>query len=180
VDRIIVQFVSGARVGHTEVYPLVRFASLYLGRDPNCDIRVDAEREAMVSRSHAVIEWVENDEGERRYTLTDLLSSNGTYRNGERVTGTVALLSGDYVRLGTNGPEFLLTIDTPVINESPAVTQSLRLDALLRTPPPVARTAAAAEAIKPTVRGKVPTSLGSTQEPAGTSAPDPDKFRSGQ
>ena len=142
MDRIIVNFVSGGRTGHTEVYPLSRFTSLYLGRGPQCDVRVDADKDTMVSRSHAVIEWIDPEEGERRYTLTDLLSSNGTYLNGERVTGTVALASGDYVRLGLNGPEFLLTVERPVDDEQPSVTQSLRLDKLRLTPPPVASSAA--------------------------------------
>ncbi len=146
MDRIIVNFISGARSGHTEVYPLSRFTSLYLGRGPQCDVRVDADRDTMVSRSHAVIEWIELEEGERHYTLTDLLSSNGTYLNGERVIGTVALTSGDYVRLGLNGPEFLLTVERPAEDEQPSVTQSLRLDKLRLTPPPVAHSAATVRA----------------------------------
>jgi len=136
VDRIIVQFLSGGRAGHTEVYPVTRFSSLYLGRDPKCDLRVDAERDAMVSRSHAVIEWVDDDDGNRQYTLTDLLSSNGTYVNGERIHGTVNLGSGDQVRLGVKGPELVLTVERPEPNLNPVVTKSMRADDLLRTPPP--------------------------------------------
>lgn len=139
MDRIIVQFISGTRAGHTEVYPLVRFNSLYLGRDPKCDVRVDADLDIMVSRSHAVIEWVDPEEGERHYTLTDLLSSNGTFLNGGQITGTVALNSGDLVQLGLNGPEFLLTVDRPPADEQPSVTQSLRLDQLNQTPPSITR-----------------------------------------
>ncbi|MGE4072516.1 MAG: FHA domain-containing protein [Lysobacterales bacterium] len=146
MDRIIVNFISGARTGHTEVYPLSRFTSLYLGRGPQCDVRVDADKDTMVSRSHAVIEWIDPEEGERHYTLTDLLSSNGTYLNGQRVIGTVALSSGDYVRLGLNGPEFLLTVERPAEDEQPSVTQSLRLDKLRLTPPPVAQSAATVRA----------------------------------
>ncbi|MFO1494207.1 MAG: FHA domain-containing protein [Lysobacterales bacterium] len=137
MDRIIVQFLSGARAAQVEVYPVARFSSLYLGRDPKCDVRVDADRDTMVSRSHAVIEWVDQEDGSRDYTLTDLLSSNGTYRNGERVHGTVKVLSGDRVRLGHNGPEFLLTIEQPQPNLHAEVTQSLRTDQILRAPPPV-------------------------------------------
>jgi pSer/pThr/pTyr-binding forkhead associated (FHA) protein len=151
VDRLIVEFISGGRTGHTEIYPLARFASLYLGRDPKCDVRVDAEKDAMVSRSHAVIEWIDSEEGDRHYSLTDLLSSNGTYLNGVRVLGTVPLSSGDYVRLGLNGPEFLLTVERPHDVEQTSVTQSLRLDRLRLTPPPMTATAA-------TVKGSSPES----------------------
>lgn len=130
------QFLSGVRAAQVEVYPVARFSSLYLGRDPKCDVRVDADKETMVSRSHAVIEWVEHEDGGRDYTLTDLLSSNGTYRNGERVNGAVTVNSGDRIRLGHNGPEFLLTIEQPQPNMHAEVTQSLRTDQIIRTPPP--------------------------------------------
>ena len=154
MDRIIVKFLSGGRAGHTEVYPVTRFSSLYLGRDPKCDVRVDAERDAMVSRSHAVIEWVDHEEeGWRQYTLTDLLSSNGTYLNGQRVHGTVDLSSGDHVRLGVQGPEFQLEVEHPEPNMQAVVTQSLRADSLLRTPTPRTRSAADAPDGAATVRG---------------------------
>jgi len=165
VDRIIVQFLSGGRAGHAEVYPVARFASLYLGRDPKCDVRVDVDRDSMVSRSHAVIEWIDDESGNRRYTLTDLLSSNGSYLNGVRIKGTVDIVTGDHIRLGANGPEFRLTIECPVMDAQPVVTQSLRRDQLLRTPPPTA------SSLKQhgiaTVRGLTP-KLVETQDP-----PDP-------
>lgn len=126
MDRIIVEFVSGLRQGQVEVYPVARFASLYMGRDPNCDIRVDADRDVMVSRSHAVIEWVDVEGEPRRYTLTDLLSSNGTYLNGQRVLGTQDFNTGDRVRLGVSGPEFVVQIEQPRIDLQAEITQSMR------------------------------------------------------
>ena len=167
MDRIIVKFLSGGRAGHTEVYPVTRFSSLYLGRDPKCDIRVDAERDAMVSRSHAVIEWVDHaEEGWRQYTLTDLLSSNGTYLNGQRVHGTVELNSGDHIRLGVHGPEFRLEVELPEANMQPEVTQSLRVEPFLRTPPPRTRSAADAPDGAATVRGgRLAARLEQTVEP---------------
>lgn len=125
MDRIIIDFHHGARAGQTEIYPLVRFASLYMGRDPNCDIRLDAELDLVVSRSHAVIEWIDEDEQPRRYTLTDLLSSNGTFLNGERIEGTVPLHSGDRVRLGVDGPEFSVLIEQVPEAVSATVTKSM-------------------------------------------------------
>jgi pSer/pThr/pTyr-binding forkhead associated (FHA) protein len=166
VDRIIVQFLSGGRAGHTEVYPVTRFSSLYLGRDPKCDLRVDAERDAMVSRSHAVIEWVDDDQGQRQYTLTDLLSSNGTYLNGERIHGTVNLNSGDRVRLGVKGPEFVLTVERPEPNLQAVITQSMQADDLLRTPPPRNRPAPERLDGNATVTGGTLAGLVPTQDPA--------------
>jgi len=125
VDRIIVEFTAGGRRGQTEVFPVARFSSLYIGRDAQCDVRVDAERDVMVSRSHAVIEWADDEDGVRHYTLTDLLSSNGTWRNGERVHGTVDFVDGDHFRLGTAGPEFMIRIDRPRVDLQSQITQSM-------------------------------------------------------
>lgn len=175
VDRIIVQFLSGGRAGHTEVYPVTRFSSLYLGRDPKCDLRVDGERDAMVSRSHAVIEWVDDDDGNRQYTLTDLLSSNGTYLNGQRIHGTVELNSGDQVRLGAQGPELVLTVERPEPNMQPVVTQSIRTEALMRTPAPRNRAAAEPRDGNATVRGGSLSGLVHTQDPPNAGALDPKK-----
>ncbi|HWS28090.1 MAG TPA: FHA domain-containing protein [Xanthomonadales bacterium] len=180
MDRIIVKFLSGGRAGHTEVYPVTRFSSLYLGRDPKCDIRVDAERDAMVSRSHAVIEWVDHEEeGWRQYTLTDLLSSNGTYLNGQRVHGTVDLSSGDHIRLGVQGPEFLLEVEHPEPNLQAVVTQSLRADQFLRTPPPRTRSAADGIDASATVRGAHLASRveQNIEQPAATSTAGPGQKR---
>lgn len=156
------QFISGSRAGQTEVYPVARFASLYLGRDPGCDVRVDPERDAMVSRSHAVIEWLDDEEGRRSYMLTDLLSSNGTYLNGERVRGTIEIADGAHVRLGANGPEFVFGIERAEANLQPVITQSVRVDARLRTPPPVPR--AKAGDAGATRRGPLPSSMATTQD----------------
>jgi DNA-binding winged helix-turn-helix (wHTH) protein len=63
-----------------------------LGRTPEAVAWVDDEG---VSRRHARIVV-----GEEGATLEDLGSKNGTIRNGERVTGRVALEDGDELRLG--------------------------------------------------------------------------------
>lgn len=172
MDRIIVQFLSGGRAGHTEVYPVTRFSSLYLGRDPKCDVCVDAELDAMVSRSHAVIEWSDDDAGNRQYTLTDLLSSNGTYLNGERIHGTVILNSGDQLRLGAKGPDLVLSVERPDPNLNPVVTQSMVVDDLLRTPPPRGRPAADRQGGQATVQGSRLADLLATQDPPPAAAPD--------
>mgnify|MGYP002777335273 FL=1 len=125
MDRIIIEFLNGTRAGLVEVYPAARFASLYLGRDAKCDVRLDSDSDTMVSRNHAVIEWVDEDKL-RRYTLSDLLSSNGTYLNGERVLGTVALRDGDIVRLGAQGVEFRIRIEKAIRSGDNEVTQSIR------------------------------------------------------
>ncbi len=112
--RIIVNHQIGSRAGTTEAYPTNRFQSLYFGRDPSCDVQFDEDSDDLVSRSHAVIEWDEDDPSQ--ITISDLLSSNGTYLNGERVFGAVPLTTGDVMQLGRNGPS--MRIDIEVTSDS--------------------------------------------------------------
>ena len=64
-----------------------------LGRDDRCELVVNDEKS---SRNHAYLE-VRPDGS---VMLTDLRSTNGTYVNGRRVTGSVQLLGNDEIRIG--------------------------------------------------------------------------------
>ena len=107
--RLNVKYLNGSRANTTEVFSTSHYQCLYLGRDPSCDIRFDLDHDDLVSRSHAMIEW--DLENEQRYTITDLLSSNGTYVNGERIKEAVVIRSGDQVSLGLGGPEVEIQIE---------------------------------------------------------------------
>jgi len=72
--------------------PLAAGASVQVGRDPACELALDDER---VSRRHLHI-----GAGSRSVQLTDLGSSNGTYVDGDRVTGTVTLKPGQIITVG--------------------------------------------------------------------------------
>jgi DNA-binding winged helix-turn-helix (wHTH) protein len=63
-----------------------------IGRDDDCSVILDFTG---VSRHHATIRIAEG-----RYVLEDLGSRNGTWRNDERVKGSVDLRDGDRIRLG--------------------------------------------------------------------------------
>jgi DNA-binding winged helix-turn-helix (wHTH) protein len=63
-----------------------------IGRDPGVAVRIDAPG---VSRRHARI----LAEG-GRFTLEDLGSKNGTYRNEKRLSPSAELADGDEIRLG--------------------------------------------------------------------------------
>jgi len=76
-----------------------------IGRHPENDLRFDLELDRDASSRHAEIRLEEG-----RYVLTDLGSTNGTFVNGERLTGTRALLDGDVIEFGANGPSVALTI----------------------------------------------------------------------
>ena len=66
-----------------------------IGRDPRSDLWLDAEG---VSRRHAIIRV---DSGNRRATLEDLGSTNGTIVERASVDGEVALSDGDLIQVGT-------------------------------------------------------------------------------
>ncbi len=92
----------GARAGAGERFDK---AIVAIGRHPINDLRFDAERDLEVSSRHAEVRIVES-----RYLLVDLGSTNGTFVNGERVSGERALCDGDIITFGEDGPqaEFML------------------------------------------------------------------------
>lgn len=63
-----------------------------VGRHPDADIFLD---DVTVSRRHA--DFLRDG---RRFAVSDLGSLNGTYLNGERITGTVGLADGAEVQVG--------------------------------------------------------------------------------
>ena len=67
--------------------------SITIGRHGQCDFQVN---DTWVSRQHARITW-----GGAGYLVEDLNTVNGTYINGERLSGARALRSGDVLQLGT-------------------------------------------------------------------------------
>jgi hypothetical protein len=66
---------------------------LTVGRDPGCDVAVPTD--PTLSRVHALLEAVG-----RGWCVRDLGSANGTYCNGERLTGERTLRSDDELRMG--------------------------------------------------------------------------------
>lgn len=106
-----------------------------IGRGPDVDLALDADHE--VSRLHAEIEPI----GGARVLCDDGLSSNGSYVNGERVSGRRKLRDGDLLRFGSTAVLFRApgkdelgetrpAADVPLPSLSP--TQRLVLEALCR------------------------------------------------
>jgi len=67
---------------------------MYIGRHADCDIVLDDRK---VSRQHARIV-----RDQRGYTLTDLKSKNGTFVNGEPISGERRLEDGDDVQIAVS------------------------------------------------------------------------------
>ena len=82
-----------------------------IGRQAGATLKIG---NASVSRRHAMIER----DGDR-FIIADLGSRNGTFVNGQRVTGDTLLREGDVIGFGANGPalEFAVIetdVDLPV------------------------------------------------------------------
>jgi hypothetical protein len=101
-------FLNGARAGTP-----VRFdqPAFWVGRDPHCELALDANADRAASARHAEIKLVGGS-----YKLEDH-SSNGTFVNGQRVKEAV-LKEGDVLELGQGGPQLRFT----VISESVPAT----------------------------------------------------------
>ncbi len=164
--------VSGARAGHHDVYDK---SYIGIGRHPLSDLRFDAEKDIDASTRHAAI--VKTGE---TYVLRDLESTNGTFVNGERVTGERVLKEGDTLKFGVHGPE----ITFHLLHEShdevvmPAVTVPMR-ESMAREASEKAK-AAAAEAPRPAPPPVPPpapkpaTPRPAPKAPGGAGAPRPE------
>lgn len=106
MERVIITFLHGAKAGQTEIFPLSQLERLSMGRDPACDVRFDPQHDDLVSRHHATLEW--DHVRPRVFVLTDLLSSNGTWRAGERLHEPVIVYSGEEIEFGRGGPRIRL------------------------------------------------------------------------
>ena len=116
-------FLSGARAGQIEAF---RKGYIGLGRHPLSDVRFDAERDLDVSSRHAAI--VRKPEG---FVLEDLGSRNGTFVNGQRITGDTLLRAGDVIGLGEGGPsvEFQIIEATEPTRATPRRSTGMRIAA---------------------------------------------------
>jgi hypothetical protein len=84
-----------------------------VGRAPDNDVVIPEPKS--VSLYHLVIERV-NVGGLTEFRLRDLASTNGTYVDGTRVTECI-LLPEATIRLGSQGPEFSLVLEEPLLLE---------------------------------------------------------------
>jgi pSer/pThr/pTyr-binding forkhead associated (FHA) protein len=104
--RLSLRFLSGKNQGSE--YVLADPSEIIVGRSGEADLILV---EGMVSRAHARLELREG-----ALVLHDMGSTNGTFVNGEKVTGSRRLREGDRVLIGT-------TILKVVFSESPLGTK---------------------------------------------------------
>jgi hypothetical protein len=88
----------------TTLPPLARVEELAVGRLPDCELVLD---DASVSKRHAVLRWLQS---ERRCSVRDLGSTNGTFLNAHSLgTREATLNDGDILSFGNVQFWYLLT-----------------------------------------------------------------------
>jgi two-component system cell cycle response regulator len=88
-DRPCLVVIAGAELGQS--VELDR-DELQIGRGDQCALVINSD---LVSRHHATVLSVDS-----RHVVRDENSTNGTYVNDQRVTGSVALSDGDQIKIG--------------------------------------------------------------------------------
>ena len=111
MDRIVVRHRSGSTAGRIQEFEVRPGMALTIGRDPASDISLHPYDDSVVSRQHARIIvhanrviWLELIDGDSR---------NGTFLNERWIRGRVGLVPGDRIRLGWDGPELELDLESP-------------------------------------------------------------------
>ncbi|HMD47982.1 MAG TPA: FHA domain-containing protein [Bryobacteraceae bacterium] len=111
MTRIIIRHLTGARANQFDEFPVSAAKELIVGRDLTANVRVDPDRDDLVSRQHVKITCQSDDADDIQ--LIDLQSRNGTFLNRQRIYGAVHLSHNDVVQLGAGGPEFRFELDPP-------------------------------------------------------------------
>lgn len=117
MERMLIKHLSGSKANQVEEFSLKHHNELIFGRDLTASVKYDPDRDDLVGRQHARISPDPADSND--FYLIDLNSTNGTFLNGQRVTGTVRINPGDKVQFGPGGPEFIFDIE-------PRVTEKLK------------------------------------------------------
>jgi serine protease Do len=136
--KIIIRFRNGSRKDTVAEFPLKLYHSIRFGREVECEVAFDADRDDIVSRLHARIDAAEGDSPE--FKLTDLGSRNGAFVNRQRISNEVTLRPGDIIQLGPGGPEMEFDVDPrPMAVRPTRLASDLPVPKLTReaTPAPV-------------------------------------------
>lgn len=112
MERMLIKHLSGSKANQVEEFALKHHNELIFGRDTSATVKYDPDRDDLVGRQHARITRDANDANS--FLLTDLNSTNGTFLNKQRVSGTVKLNPGDAVQFGPGGPEFVFEVEPRV------------------------------------------------------------------
>jgi len=119
-QRIIIRHLNAGKANQTEEFSVKNNLEIMAGREADCKLRYDSDREDLVSRHHAKIIVEKADP--IGVAITDMGSRNGTFVNKQRLFSKVRLNSEDIVQLGPGGPEFQFEL-----NPRPATVKPTRV-----------------------------------------------------
>jgi pSer/pThr/pTyr-binding forkhead associated (FHA) protein len=111
--KIKITHVEGSRKGSVESFdaPMVT-----VGRDPANVLAFDPVKDDRVSTKHAAL----SEQG-GNLIVTDLGSRNGTFVNGQKISGPTPVPSGALIQFGDSGPMVSVTFDAaPAVAAAPA------------------------------------------------------------
>ncbi|MEH2241228.1 PrsW family glutamic-type intramembrane protease [Nostoc sp.] len=115
---------NGAAFGAESRYSLPPSKEMVIGRDPSCQVVLDAMSYRMVSRRHAVVRPLSlSPDSKFSWVLCDLNSANGTYLNGQRLYECQELHPGDRISLGADGPQYVFEYELTSLTPATTVNQ---------------------------------------------------------
>ncbi|MBW4616674.1 MAG: PrsW family intramembrane metalloprotease [Desmonostoc vinosum HA7617-LM4] len=115
---------NGAAFGSESRYSLFPTKEVVIGRDPSCQVVLDAMMYRMVSRRHAVVRPLSSSpDNQLSWVICDLNSANGTYLNGQRLYGCQELHPGDRISLGSDGPQYVFEYEATSLPTVTTVNQ---------------------------------------------------------
>jgi len=126
MTKIIIRHLTGARANQFDEFPISASKELIVGRELTADVRVDPDRDDLVSRQHLKIACL-SDQPEG-IQLIDLQSRNGTFLNNQRISGAVHLSHNDVIQLGAGGPELRIELDPPPLSAGARPTREATFD----------------------------------------------------
>jgi len=107
--QIIIRHIAGAKINRIDPFALADTTEISFGREASSTVRFDSPNDDVVSRRHAVLH-IKNNGAVPSFSIEDLNSSNGTFVNGEKISGSHELLPEDTVEFGKGGPKFTFDV----------------------------------------------------------------------
>ncbi len=152
MERMIIKHSSGSKANQVEEFPLHHYNELVLGRDTSSTVKYDADRDDLVGRQHARISRDPSDPN--GFVIEDTASRNGTFLNGQKLTGSQKIQPGDRVQLGSGGPEFTFDVEPRPAGATKATRISETTDARSAPATRIADTAVAGASVATAPGGK--------------------------
>jgi hypothetical protein len=109
--KINLKHLSGSISGRADSFDPSETREIVFGREDDCAVKYDEDRDDLVSRRHLKI--APGPSCPSGFNAIDLQSRNGTYVNKQRITTPTCLQHLDVVQLGPGGPEFRVEFDPP-------------------------------------------------------------------